>query len=205
MRANPWGLSSIYGNVGEWCADIWYDSYEGAPVDGAVRSGNDSDRVWRGGSWDQPPEELRSYYRGADGATDTEKTLGFRLVLPTNVKATYRGPWTTPARAGATAGTPAVVLSDQRGNRRGHLRGGHGDVLADAERRRPGPHHRNPRALGRRDLPPVIGPVAGGGPATVIDRDDQRRPALVVRHRLGHLPQPADEPVGRYAASRYRS
>jgi formylglycine-generating enzyme required for sulfatase activity len=42
--------------------------------------------VWRGGSWDQPPEELRSYYRSADDVTENAKTLGFRLVLPTKAK-----------------------------------------------------------------------------------------------------------------------
>jgi formylglycine-generating enzyme required for sulfatase activity len=104
LRPNPWGLYDIYGNVGEWCDDVWYESYEGAPADGTARSGNDSERVWRGGSWDQPPPELRSFYRGAQDATDAEKTVGFRLVLPTNVKAAYR-PLTIPASAGATAGT----------------------------------------------------------------------------------------------------
>jgi formylglycine-generating enzyme required for sulfatase activity len=104
LRPNPWGLYDIYGNVGEWCDDVWYESYEGAPADGTARSGSDSDRVWRGGSWDQPPPELRSFFRGAGDTTEAAKTVGFRLVLPTNATATYRLP-TTPVRAGATAGT----------------------------------------------------------------------------------------------------
>jgi formylglycine-generating enzyme required for sulfatase activity len=82
LRPNPWGLYDIYGNVGEWCDDVWYESYDGAPADGAARGGSDTDRVWRGGSWDHPADELRSYSRHADDVTENAKTLGFRLVLP---------------------------------------------------------------------------------------------------------------------------
>ncbi len=37
----------------EWCEDDWHENYEGAPNDGSAwRSGDNSIKVIRGGSWD---------------------------------------------------------------------------------------------------------------------------------------------------------
>jgi formylglycine-generating enzyme required for sulfatase activity len=50
---NPWGLCDMAGNVWEWCSD-WAGG-EGA----STRSGQDSLRCFRGGSWLSSPEDCR--------------------------------------------------------------------------------------------------------------------------------------------------
>ena len=52
-KPNYWGLYDVQGNVWEWCADIWHDNYEGAPIDGSswIKGGKGDSRPIRGGSW----------------------------------------------------------------------------------------------------------------------------------------------------------
>ncbi len=59
--ANAFGLHDMHGNVLEWCADVWHDSYEGAPTDSTawVEGGMQGCRVLRGGSWKSGPSSLR--------------------------------------------------------------------------------------------------------------------------------------------------
>ena len=65
---NAFGLHDVHGNVWEWVEDCWHDSYDGAPSNGSAwtSSGDCSQRVLRGGSWDDWPWDLRSANRGGD-------------------------------------------------------------------------------------------------------------------------------------------
>ncbi|MGB5633225.1 MAG: formylglycine-generating enzyme family protein [Waterburya sp.] len=78
---NAFGLYDMHGNVCEWCQDDWHDSYQNAPIDGnAWVSGNSSNKVIRGGSWIDLPEDCRSATRGLDTRDNRDINIGFRVV-----------------------------------------------------------------------------------------------------------------------------
>lgn len=62
---NAFGLYDMHGNVWDWCADHWHESYEGAPKDGSawLTENEDHYRIMRGGSWHSLPRRCRSAYR----------------------------------------------------------------------------------------------------------------------------------------------
>jgi formylglycine-generating enzyme required for sulfatase activity len=80
---NAFGLYDTHGNVWEWCADTWHDSYEGAPTDGSAWLENGNGRSpLRGGSWYDSPEFCRSAFRSIyneAGRNLIDNDLGFRV------------------------------------------------------------------------------------------------------------------------------
>lgn len=82
FRANGFGLHDVLGNVWEWCADIWHDSYEGAPTDGSAwADGGAAGRVVRGGSWFGHAGFVRAAFRFGRDPADRGGGLGFRCAL----------------------------------------------------------------------------------------------------------------------------
>jgi formylglycine-generating enzyme required for sulfatase activity len=111
--ANAWGLYDLHGNVWEWCADDWHESYEGAPEDGrawleysgknnapALKSSimnqvsrlglkglpTERSKLLRGGSWDHSPWLCRSAFRLHYSPVNRFDFVGFRVCcLPQDV------------------------------------------------------------------------------------------------------------------------
>ncbi len=78
---NGFGLHDTHGNVWEWVEDCWHRNYSGVSTDGSAWvSGEDcSGRVLRGGSWFDPPEDLRSASRYRYSASNRSVISGFRI------------------------------------------------------------------------------------------------------------------------------
>ena len=84
--ANAFGLHDVHGNVWEWTQDCWHGNYQGAPSDGSAWGGDDcgdgsglSNRVLRGGSWQDPSPIVRSSFRSSASSNDIRNVAGFRV------------------------------------------------------------------------------------------------------------------------------
>jgi formylglycine-generating enzyme required for sulfatase activity len=73
-------LYDMHGNVHEWCSD-GYDAeyYKRSPVDDPPGSSRAAHRVYRGGSWMNSPQNVRSAHRHAGTPGFRSGDLGFRL------------------------------------------------------------------------------------------------------------------------------
>jgi formylglycine-generating enzyme required for sulfatase activity len=81
FQPNAFGLFDMDGNVREFVADAWHDTYRGAPADGSAWEQNEATmwRVVRGGGCDAPPRILRRAIRDRIHHIQRMNDVGFRV------------------------------------------------------------------------------------------------------------------------------
>ncbi len=77
---NPLGLANMLGNVWEWCAD-WYgsDYYDESPEENPLGPQTGTQRVLRGGSWNDYPQVVRCANRLMELSLASRRRCGISL------------------------------------------------------------------------------------------------------------------------------
>jgi len=68
------------GNVWEWCSE-WYGPYASTPVTNPAGPATGTERILRGGCWDNTEQALRCAFRQPIAPTNLRNNLGFRCVF----------------------------------------------------------------------------------------------------------------------------
>jgi formylglycine-generating enzyme required for sulfatase activity len=80
LAANPVGLLGVTGNVREWTQDCYVNTFANAPLDGrAVEVTKCTQRVVRGGSFNDGVEALRIAARARNAPDFRDRLTGFRV------------------------------------------------------------------------------------------------------------------------------
>ena len=88
-KPNGWGLHDMYGNVSQWCEDVYSPTYykESGTADptGPPSPGRDVKRVLRGGNWKASADACRVTFRRGERTGNTDACFatsycGFRCV-----------------------------------------------------------------------------------------------------------------------------
>lgn len=76
--ANAWGLHDMHGNLWQWCQD-WFGDYPQKDVVDPQGPDSGGERVLRGGSFTDLPQQLRSAFRHKYEPKGRDHVVGFRV------------------------------------------------------------------------------------------------------------------------------
>jgi formylglycine-generating enzyme required for sulfatase activity len=114
-RPNPWGLFDMYGNVGEWCQDVYDQHYDPIHPQAATGSADGGPkRTLRGGAWSSSPSKCRSSSRSGEApgnfadACFARADIGFRCVRRAPGLVPSKEVATTAGAAKSQSGAPAT-------------------------------------------------------------------------------------------------
>ncbi len=87
LKANPFGLADMHGNVCEWVQDGWdatyYQQFQEKPaINPNAPSSDGFSRVLRGGLWNYPASNCSSSNRWSHFSSYADFLIGFRVALP---------------------------------------------------------------------------------------------------------------------------
>jgi formylglycine-generating enzyme required for sulfatase activity len=76
LPPNPWGFYGMHGNVQEWCEDLYLVHPDEPPAEPPEEG---DPRVFKGGAWVSPADQVRSAYRDGYPPKSDGVEYGFRV------------------------------------------------------------------------------------------------------------------------------